>query len=142
MDIEKLLEKLIKWLSDPKGREIVKTILYLVFPLFLLLALRSATRRRPAEKSSSAIKPKIRPPTSERMSLTENIKVTMAREQKKIEREMREVFGREDRVLARAKKQLVKSPEPQKPRPVESPEDSEKKILQEELFKLFSRRSN
>jgi hypothetical protein len=143
VDADKLLEKLIKWLSDPKGREMVKTVLYLVFPLFLVLALRSATRRRPAaEKSSLAIKPKIRPPTTESMTISENVKETMAREQKKIAREMQEVFGREDRLLTRAKKQFNKSPEPQKSSPVESSEVNEKKMLQEELLKLFSRRPN
>jgi hypothetical protein len=140
MDTNKIVEKIIKWLSDPKGRELFKTIVYVILPLFLLLALRSAGRRRPAEKSSTAIKPKIRPATYDSPSATESLKETWAREQKKVERELQEVFGREDSVLARAKREFNRSTAPQKARPAESPERSEKNLLQEELLKLFSRR--
>lgn len=80
MDTEKIIEKLIKWLSDPKGRELFKTIVYVILPLFFLLALRSAGRRRPAEKSSTAIEPKIRPATYDSPSATESLKETWARE--------------------------------------------------------------
>ncbi len=140
MDTDKIVEKIIKWLSDPKGREMLKTIVYVVLPLFLLLALRSAGRRRPAEKSSTAIEPKIRPANYDSPSATESLKETWAREQKKVERELGEVFGREDSVLARAKREFNRSTAPQKARPAESPERNEKKMLQEELLKLFSRR--
>ena len=154
MDTDKIVEKIIKWLSDPKGREMFKTIVYVVLPLFLLLAFRSAGRRRPAEKSSTAIEPKIRPaeksstaiepkirPASyDSPSATESLKETWSREQEKVERELREVFGREDSVLARAKREFNRSTAPQKARPAESPERNEKKTLQEELLKLFSRR--
>jgi len=154
MDTDKIVEKIIKWLSDPKGREMFKTIVYVVLPLFLLLAFRSAGRRRPAEKSSTAIEPKIRPaeksstaiepkirPASyDSLSTIESLKETWSREQEKVERELREVFGREDSVLARAKREFNRSTAPQKARPAESPERNEKKTLQEELLKLFSRR--
>jgi hypothetical protein len=140
MDTEKIIEKLIEWLSDPKGREMLRTIVYVVVPLFLLLAFRRAGRRRPAEKSSTAIEPKIRPASYDSPSTIESRKETWSREQKKVERELREVFGREDSVLARAKREFNRSTAPQKARPAESPERNEKKMLQEELLKLFSRR--
>ena len=131
-----------------------KTIVYVVVPLFLLLAFRRAGRRRPAEKSSTAIEPKIRPaeksstaiepkirPASyDSLSTTESLNETWSREQKKVERELREVFGREDSVLARAKREFNRSTAPKKAQPAESPERNEKKMLQEELLKLFSRR--
>ena len=140
MDTDKIVEKIIKWLSDPKGREMFKTIVYVVLPLFLLLAFRSAGRRRPAEKSSTAIEPKIRPASYDSLSTIESLKETWSREQEKVERELREVFGREDSVLARAKREFNRSTAPQKARPAEAPERNEKKTLQEELLKLFSRR--
>ena len=140
MDTDKIVEKIIKWLSDPKGREMFKTIVYVVLPLFLLLAFRRAGRRRPAEKSSTAIEPKIRPASYDSLSTIESLKETWSREQEKVERELREVFGREDSVLARAKREFNRSTAPQKARPAESPERNEKKTLQEELLKLFSRR--
>ena len=117
-----------------------KTIVYVVLPLFLLLAFRSAGRRRPAEKSSTAIEPKIRPASYDSLSTTESLNETWSREQKKVERELREVFGREDSVLARAKREFNRSTAPKKAQPAESPERNEKKMLQEELLKLFSRR--
>ena len=140
MDTEKIIEKLIKWLSDPKGREMFKTIVYVVLPLFLLLAFRRAGRRRPAEKSSTAIEPKIRPASYDSPSTIESLKETWSREQKKVEKELREVFGREDSVLARAKREFNRSTAPKEARPAEAPERNEKKMLQEELLKLFSRR--
>ena len=140
MDTDKIVEKIIKWLSDPRGREMFKTIVYVVLPLFLLLAFRRAGRRRPAEESSTAIEPKIRPTSYDSSSATESLKETWAREQEKVERELREVFGRQDSVLARAKREFNSSTAPQKARPAESPERNEKNTLQEELLKLFSRR--
>ena len=65
MDGDKILEKLMRWLADPKGREMFKTIVYLILPLFVLLALRNIARRRPVEKTSSTIDPKIRPSSYE-----------------------------------------------------------------------------
>ena len=140
MDIDNILEKIIKWLSDPKGREMFKTIVYVILPLFLLLAFRRAARRRPPEKSATAIEPKIRPATYDSPTATESLKETWAREQKKVEKELREVFGREDSALARSEKELNRSTAPQKVRSAESPERNEKNMLQEELLKLFSRR--
>ena len=140
MDTEQIIEMLRKWLSDPKGREMLKNIVFLVLPIVVLLALRSAARRKSIEKSSTAIKPRVRPSTHESPSVTESLKETMARERKKVERELQEVLGREDSVLARAKKEFNRSTAPQKARPAESAERNEKKMLQEELLKLFSRR--
>lgn len=139
MDTEKIIEKLIKWLSDPRGRELFKTIVFLILPIVVLLGLRSAARRKSTEKSSTAIKPRVRPSTHESPSRGESLKETMARERKKVERELQEVFGRKDTVLSRAKREFNKSTVQKSPR-AESPEVNEKKLLQEELLKLFSRR--
>ena len=141
MDTEQIIEMLRKWLSDPKGREMFKTIVYLVFPIVVLLGLRSAARRKSTEKSSTAIKPRVRPSDHESPSTGESLKETMARERKKVERELQEVFGRKDTVLSRAKKEFNRSTGKKSPR-TESPEVNEKKLLQEELLKLFSRRPN
>ena len=141
METEKIIEKLIEWLSDPKGREMFKTIVYLILPIVVLLGLRSAARRKSTQKPSKAIKPRVRPSVHETPSVTESLKETMTRERKKVDRELQEVFGRKDTVLARAKKEFDKSSGQKSPRP-ESPEVNEKKLLQEELLKLFSRRPN
>ena len=139
MDTEKIIEILRKWLSDPKGREMFKTIVFLIFPIVVLLGLRSAARRKSTEKSSTAIKPRVRSSSHESPSVTESLKETMARERKKVERELQEVFGRKDTVLSRAKKEFNKSTGQKSP-PAESQEVNEKKLLQDELLKLFSRR--
>ena len=140
MDIEKIIEILRKWLSDPKGREMFKNIVFLVLPIVVLLGLRSSARRKSTEKSSTAIKPRVRPSSHESPSRGESLKETLARERKKVERELQEVFGRKDTVLSRAKKEFNRSTAPQKTRPAKSAERNEKKMLQEELLKLFSRR--
>jgi len=142
MDIDKILEKIIKWLADPRGRKMLRTLIFLVFPLFVLFMLRSAARRRTTEKTSSAIQPKIRPVTTESLTRTESVRETMARHQKKMSRELQEVFGREERLLTKtSRKELV--PDADKAsRPSEHPESSQKTMLQEELLKLFSRRPN
>ena len=140
MDTDKILEKLMRWLSDPKGREMFKTIVYLIIPLFLYIGLRNIARRRPAEKSSSTIDPRIRPFSYESLKATESLKDTQAKEQKKIDKEMQELFGRKDTVMARARKEFDK-PTADKPAvPSESVQSDEKNILQEELLKLFLRR--
>ena len=139
MDTERIIERLIKWLSDPRGREMFKTIVFLILPIIVLLWLRSAARRKSTAKSTAAIKPRVRPSAHETPSRGESLKETMARERKKVDRELQEVFGRKDTVLARAKKEFDRSSGQKSPR-AESPEVNEKKLLQEELLKLFSRR--
>ncbi|MGD8436925.1 MAG: hypothetical protein PVJ70_04690 [Syntrophobacterales bacterium] len=141
MDIEKIIEMIRQWLSDPKGKEMFRSIVYLVFPIIVLLGLRSATRRKATEKSSTAIKPKVRPSAHGSPTVTESLQETLARERKKVERELQEVFGRKDTVLSRAKREFNKSTAKKSPR-AEPPEVNEKKLLQEELLKLFSRRPN
>ena len=141
MDTEKIIEMIRKWLADPKGREMFKSIVYLIFPILVLLGLRSAPRRKATEKSSTAIKPRVRPSTHGAPRVTESLQETMARERKKVERELQEVFGRKDTVLSRAKREFNKSTGQKSPR-AEPPEVNEKKLLQEELLKLFSRRPN
>ena len=140
MDTDKILEKLMRWLADPKGREMFKTIVYLIIPLFLLIGLRNIARRRPAEKSSSTIDPRIRPSSYEALKATESLKDTQAKEQKKINREMQELFGRKDTVMARARKEFDKSTADKPAVPSESLQSDEKNVLQEELLKLFIRR--
>jgi hypothetical protein len=140
MDTDKILKNLMKWLSDPKGREMFKTIVYLVIPLILFIGLRNLTRRRPTEKSSSTIDPKIRPSSYEALRRTESLKDTQAREKKKIDKELHELFGRKDTVLARTRKDLDKSTTDKPVVPPESPQSDEKNVLQEELLKLFLRR--
>ena len=142
MDIEEILQKVIKFLSDPRGREIVKTFLYLFFPLLILLIIRNAARRRTAsaEKTSAALVPKMRPTATEIMHPAESFKETKARERKKIDKELQVGFGHEQNVLTRARKNLTRSGAKPESRPAESPESDEKKMLQAELLKLFSRR--
>ncbi|UCG21629.1 MAG: hypothetical protein JSU80_03355 [Deltaproteobacteria bacterium] len=140
MDTDKILEKLMRWLSDPKGREMFKTIVYLIIPLFLYIGLRNIARRRPAEKSSSTIDPRIRPSSYESLKATESLRDTQAKEQKKIDKEMQELFGRKDTVMARARKEFDKSTADKPAVPSESVQSDEKNILQEELLKLFLRR--
>jgi hypothetical protein len=140
MDTDKILEKLMRWLSDPKGREMFKTIVYLIIPLFLYIGLRNIARRRPAEKSSSTIDPRIRPSSYESLKTTESLRDTQAKEQKKIDKEMQELFGRKDTVMARARKEFDKSTADKPAVPSESVQSDEKNILQEELLKLFLRR--
>jgi hypothetical protein len=140
MDTDKILEKLMRWLADPKGREMFKTIVYLIIPLFLLIGLRNIARRRPTDKSSSTIDPRIRPSSYESLQTAETLKDTQAREQKKINNELHEVFGRKDTVLARARRELGTSTADKPKVPSESPQADEKNVLQEELLKLFLRR--
>ena len=140
MDTDKILEKLMRWLADPKGREMLKTIVYLVIPLFLLIGLRNIARRRPVEKTSTTIDPRIRPSSYEALRSTESLRETQAKEQKKIDQELQEVFGRKDTVMARARKEFSKSTADKPAVPSESLQSDEKNILQEELLKLFMRR--
>jgi hypothetical protein len=140
MDTERIIERLIRWLSDPRGREMLKTIVYLVFPLIVLFMLRGVARRRKTEKRSPSIRPGIRPPTTESLSPAETLKETKARHQEKIARELQEVLGREDSLLARARRNQDPSASSRAARPSEPLESNQKKMIQEELLKLFSRR--
>ena len=140
METDKILEKLMRWLADPKGREMFKNIVYLIIPLFLIIGLRNIARRRPAEKTSTTIDPRIRPSSYEALRSTESLRETQAKEHKKIDQELQEVFGRKDTVLARARKEFGKSTADESAVPSESLQSDEKNILQEELLKLFMRR--
>jgi len=90
----------------------------------------------------SAVGPKIRPSSHESPTVTENIKETMAREQKKIAKELQDVFGREDTIMTKAKRIQARADTPPKSPQSEPSEPNEKKMLQEELLKLFLRRPN
>jgi hypothetical protein len=140
MDADKILEKLMKWLADPKGREMLKTVVYLIIPLFLLIGLRNIARRAPAEKKTTTIDPKVRPSSYEALRTTESLRETQAREQKKIDRELQELFGRKDTVLAGTRKEFSQATPDKRAVPAESVQSDEKNIIQEELLKLFFRR--
>jgi hypothetical protein len=142
MDTGKIIEKLMKWLADPKGREMFKTIVYLIVPLLFVIWLRNAVRRKQSEQSSEAIEPKMRSTTYENFSGTESISQTMARERKKVEKDLEELFGRRQSIVNRTRKELKKSPAIKKTAPAQAQESAEKNVLQEELLKLFSRRSD
>jgi hypothetical protein len=140
MDADKILEKLMRWLSDPRGREMLKTIVYLVFPLIVLLMVRGAARRRATQKPSSTIQPKIRPATTESLTPTETFRETKIRHEKKMAQELQQAFGREGSILAKAKRAQSLTAKSKAAPKSESPDTTQKKMLQEELLKLFSRR--
>jgi hypothetical protein len=140
MDGDKILEKVMKWLADPRGREMLKTVVYLIIPLFLLIGLRNIARRAPAEKKSTAIDPKVRPSSYEALRSTESLRETQAREQEKIDRELQELFGRKDTVLARGRKEFSQATRDKQAVPAKSVKSDEKNMIQEELLKLFFRR--
>ena len=118
----------------------VKTIIYVALPLIIIWVLRKKGRRLTSGEPSSAPEPSIPTKRTEDWIVTESLQETMTREQKKMEKELREVFGRQDSVLPRTKKEFNRSTAPQEARSAESPERNEKNMLQEELLKLFSRR--
>jgi hypothetical protein len=66
----------------------------------------------------------------------------MARERKKVEKDLEELFGRRQSIVNRTRKELKKSPAIKKTAPAQAQESAEKNVLQEELLKLFSRRSD
>jgi Skp family chaperone for outer membrane proteins len=142
MDTDKIIEKLMKWLADPKGREMFKTIVYLIVPVLFVIGLRNAVRRKQAAHSSAAIEPKMRSTTYENISGTESISQTMARERKKVEKDLEQLFGRRQTTVDRTRKELKKSPAIKKTAAAPAQEYAEKNVLQEELLKLFSRRSD
>ena len=141
MDADKILEKLIKWLSDPRGREMLKTIVYLVFPLIVLIMLRGTARRRATQKASSTIEPKIRPATTESLTSTETIRETKIKHERKMAQELQQAFGREGSPLARAERAQGLPAKSEAAPKSESSGTTQKKMLQEELLKLFLRRS-
>jgi hypothetical protein len=101
MDFDKLTEKVSKWLSDPGAREVIKSLIYVLLPLIVFSLVRSIKRPRAAKKDDTAITPRIRGSNSENLISTETLRETMAREKKKVARELQEVFGRRERSLAR-----------------------------------------
>jgi hypothetical protein len=140
MDIDELMKKLMRWLSDPKAREVVKSVVYVIFPLIIIFALRNVSRRRPAQNSSTAIEPKIRTTAPHTAAATESLRETEAKEKKKIETQLRELFGREERILARARHDQPSSDTIESASSSEEPTPTEKDMLHAELLKLFSSR--
>jgi hypothetical protein len=138
MDIDEILEKVIRWLSDPRGREMIKTIVYVAIPLIILWVLRKKGRPPASREPSSARESGIRKKKTGDWIVTESLQETMAREQKKMERQLAEVFGREDSTLARFNRGQ-KSADSEPTTPSSEPPDA-KDVLQEELLRLFSRR--
>jgi hypothetical protein len=102
MDFDKLMEKVSKWLSDPRAREVIKSLIYVLLPL----------------------------------------QETMAKEKKKVERELQEVFGRRERSLTRSRGGgAVPSQVPAEARMPESPGPGDEQAAREDLIRiLFGRR--
>jgi len=102
MDFDKLMEKVLKWLSDPRAREVIKSLIYVLLPLIVLSLIRNVKRAQAAKKQATAITPRIRGSSTESLVSTETLQETMAKEKKKVERELQEVLGRRERSLTRS----------------------------------------
>jgi hypothetical protein len=141
MDTDKIIEKAIKWLSDPKGRELLKTLVYLMFPLIVLLVLRSVRRGKTAIRESPALKPGIAGSSIKAVVTPETLKETKAKEKQKIDREMRELFGRKETSLSAGRRsQAERADMTRDSSPAEPPSSSEREFLRQELLKMISRR--
>jgi hypothetical protein len=104
MDFDKLIEKALRWLSDPERREVVKSLLYVLLPLIVLSLLRNLKRAQAANKKAAAVTPRMRGTSTESLVVTETLQETMAKERRKIDRELQEVFGRRERMVAKVGK--------------------------------------
>jgi len=103
MDFDKLMEKALRWFSDPRSREVVKSILYVLFPLIVISLLRNIKRSQSARKQVTAVTPRVRGSSTESLVVTETLQETMAKENKKVQRELQEVFGRRERMLTKSR---------------------------------------
>jgi hypothetical protein len=142
MDFDELMEKVSRWLSDPRAREMIKSLLYVLLPLVVLSLIRNVKRAQAAKKQATAITPGIRGSSTESLVATETLQETMAREKKKVERELQEVFGRRERLLTKTKGgEAVPSPVPAQVRMSESPGPSDDQTIPEDMIRiLFGRR--
>jgi hypothetical protein len=140
VDVFEVLEQILKWLSDPKGQEVIKLIFYLIFPLIVFVVLRSATRRDSARNLTPEFEPESRPPIPETGLSTESLKETMAREQRKIEKELQETFGKSESLFDKARRTVSASIAGQPSSSSESADLAREESSGAGLFKLFSRR--
>lgn len=142
MDFDKLKEKLLKWLSDPRVREVIKSLIYVLLPLIVLSLIRNVKRAQAAKKQATAITPRIRGSSTESLASTETLQETMAKEKKKVDRELQEVFSRRQRVLPRSKGGgAVASQVPAEAHMAESPGPGDDQAAREDLIRiLFGRR--
>lgn len=142
MDFDKLMEKILKWLSDPRVREVIKSLIYVLLPLIVLSLIRNVKRAQAAKKQATAITPRIRGSSTESLASTETLQETTAKEKKKVERELQEVFGRRERSLIRSRGGgAVPSQVPAEARMPESPAPGDDQTAREDLIRiLFGRR--
>jgi hypothetical protein len=143
MDFDKLVEKALRWLSDPAAREVVKSLLYVLVPLIVLSLFRSLKRAQAANKQAAPVTPRVRGTGTKSLVVTETLEETIAKEKKKIDRELQELFGRVERVSAKARtgegaRSDVSRPSP----PSEPPSTPGHQELREDLIRvLLGRRS-
>jgi hypothetical protein len=138
MDFDKLMEKALRWLSDPAVREMVKSLLYVLIPLVVLSLLRNLKRAQAAKKQAAALTPRMRGTSTESLVATETLQETMAKEKRKIDRELQEVFGRQQRLLTKMRPgEHVQSDMPQTSRPSESAGPAGDQALGEDLIRVL-----
>jgi hypothetical protein len=137
MDVDKLTEKVLRWLSDPKGREFLRSLIYVLLPLIVLSLIRTVRRAQVAKKEAAAITPRIRGSGTQSLATAETLRETMAKEKKKVERELEGVFGRRERLLTKARGGGVPSQLPAQPRLSESPGPDDDQAVREDLIRMF-----
>jgi hypothetical protein len=142
MDFDKLMEKVSKWFSDPGAREVIKSLIYVLLPLIVFSLIRNIKRAQAAKKEDTAITPRIRGSSTEGLVSTETLRETMAREKKKVARELQEVFGRRERSLTRPRAgEAFPSQVPAEEPMPESPGPGDDQAPREDLRRiLFGRR--
>ena len=138
MDFDKLIEKVLRWLSDPAAREVLKSLLYVVLPLLVLSLLRNLKRTQAADKQAAAVTPRVRGTTAESLVVTETLQETMAKEKRKIDRELQELFGRRERLLTKVRTgEGFQSDMPRPSRPSDSTAPAGDQALQEDLIRVL-----
>ena len=142
MDFDELMEKVLKWLSEPRVREVIKSVIYVLLPLIVLSLIRNVKRTQAARKQATAITPRIRGSSTESLVSTETLQETMGKEKKKVDRELQEVLGRRERLLTRSRGGgAVPSQVPAEAHMPESPGPGDDQAAREDLIRiLFGRR--
>jgi len=82
MDVDKLIEKVSRWLSDPKSREVIKSFIYVLLPL-IVLSSSAMSNALSGKKQATAITPGFAAPDRE-PGRYETLQETMAKEKKKL----------------------------------------------------------
>ncbi len=138
MDFDKLIEKAWRWLSDPERREVVKSLLYVLLPLIVLSLLRNLKRAQAANKPAAALTPRMRGTSPESLVVTETLQETMAKEKRKVDRELQEFFGRRERLLTKARTgEGARSDMPQPSRLSEPGGPGEEQATREDLIRVL-----